>query len=557
MVDQNNTPTPSGDPAAQPLDAAGAASSSTPPAHGASAPLDDSLSSSKVVSLQEAAALRRVVEEGASSSDHTSPPPPQEKAHALKSGDRGESPGGESAPDKPAGEAAKPEKTIDWGKLNWMTERFTLIYPTDTAWDSEKRVMVKIANMAHAYSSEYVRMWKASERRRMVDLKDVVFDPAERHDPETMVNIYNPAEMVEPVEGDVTPFLVMLRHLLSGLSDNADQVDEYMHFVLCWFAYPLQHPGVKMKTALVFHGEEGSGKSLMAEAVAAIYGPYAITVGQDELEDKFNDWRSGKRFVIADEVSTRAEMVHNKNRIKPMITGDTVQINPKNMPRREERNTMHFVFLSNEIQPLALDNSDRRFFVVWTPRAREREFYRIFGEWIRNGGAKHLHQYLKGYPLEGFDPYAPAPVTQAKRNLISINRKSPEQFFVEWSEGELDLPFNSCSVEQAYRAYLKWCVRTGERYPFKREQWTPTVIRFSEHLNPDNPCRVKVMKLDSEGAKKAQRMFLVCEPEIPNGITQGEWATSAVEAFDKALNAYMWKGEPRSPEKKAEDGGDE
>lgn len=517
-------------------------------------PPEPTLPESNVTPISEAAALRKAVEAAA---EEAAPHPPN-GAIAQPSGDGG-GPGasGESPSGEAAGKPKKPEKTVDFGVLNRMVGNFTLIYPTDTAWDAEKRVMVKISNMAHAYGTDYVRMWKQHEWRRMVDLKNVVFDPSMSHDEETMINIYDPAEMVEAVEGDVEPFWALLRHLLSELSDNADEVDEFLHWVVCWIAYQIQNPGVKMKTALVFHGEEGSGKSLIAEAMAAMFGPYAVTVGQDELEDKFNDWRSGKRFVIADEVSTRAEMVHNKNRIKPMITGDTVQINPKNMPRREERNTMHFVFLSNELQPLALDNTDRRFFVVWTPRAREREFYRRFGDWLRSGGVSHLHYCLKNYPLEGFDPYAPAPITQAKTNLIGLNRKSPESFWLEWANGELDLPYRSCSMPQVYRAYLKWCVRTGDRYPFKREQFTPTVCRFSE--SQGRPACVKPMKLESEGAKKVERMFLVCDPdeaiakiydETGMPMTQGAWATDCVKTFEPDLRTYLgWSkdGKPPSP----------
>ncbi len=184
-----------------------------------------------------------------------------------------------------------------------------------------------------------------------------------------------------------------------------------------------------------------------------------------------------------------------------------------------------------------------------------------------------FYHYLLSYPLDDFDPYSPAPVTDAKKALIAINRKSPEQFWMEWSDGELDLPYQTCSVAQAYQAYLKWCTRTGERYPFKREQWTPTVTRFSEHVKPDKPVRVKVMKLGEIAAtKKTERMFLTCD--IPDPVTkgwsvdqsglpaeeretQGSWATRCVMEFDKHLKTYMGY-EPRSPGgKNANDGGDE
>lgn len=556
MDEPTRSPEESGDPVPKAPDAASAASSSTPSAHGALAPLDESPASGNVVQLSEAAALRRAVEEGASAPDHAGSPPPPEKAHALSSGDRGEPSATESAAGKPAEKARKAEKTIDWGKFNHLCENFVLIYGTDTVWDGSERLIMKIANMGHAHGSDMVRMWKGSERRRTVRQQDVVFDPTMKADPETTVNLFDGLAM-EPVEGDVSLMLDLIRFLTSRSSDNADECDQIMHWLLCWLAYPLQKPGAKLRTSVIMHGDEGAGKNFLFDTMVSIYGKYGALVGQDELEDKFNDWRSCKLFVVGDEVSSRAELVHNKNRLKALITSPTVQINPKNLPRREEANHINIVFLSNELQPLALDNSDRRYLVVYTPRAREPDYYRRLGEWRANGGVAAFMHYLMQYPLDDFEPFAPAPYTEAKRALITINRKSPEQFLAEWSEGEIDLPFNSCSVEQAYRAYLKWCVRTGERYPFKREQWTPTVTRFSEHLNPDNPCRVKVMKLESEGAKKAQRMFLVCEPEIPNGITQGEWATNTVEAFEKALSAYLWKGEPRSPGTKTDEGGDE
>ena len=49
------------------------------------------------------------------------------------------------------------------------------------------------------------------------------------------------------------------------------------------------------------HGDEGSGKNFLFESVVMIYGKYGTVVGQDELDDKFNDWRSGKLFVVGDE----------------------------------------------------------------------------------------------------------------------------------------------------------------------------------------------------------------------------------------------------------------
>lgn len=402
---------------------------------------------------------------------------------------------------------------------------------------------MKISAMGHAHGADMVRLWKGSERRRTVRQDDVVFDPTMACDADRSVNLFD-GFALKPKAGNVQPMLELVRYLTSRTHESADECDEVMHWLLCWLAWPLQHPGAKLRSSVIMHGDEGAGKNFLFDTVVAIYGKYGALVGQDELEDKFNDWRSCKLFVVGDEVSSRAELVHNKNRLKALITSETVQINPKNLPRREEKNQMNIAFLSNELQPLALDNSDRRYLVVYTPRAKDPEFYRRLRQWRDDGGVAAFYHYLLNYPLADFDPYAPAPMTEAKNVLIGLNRKSPEQFWAEWADGELDLPYHSCSMAQAYQAYLKWCQRTGERYPYRQGQWTPTVVRFSE--GQGRPTRVKVMKLDGlgSGAKKAQRMFLVTDPAIDT--PQGEWASKAVADFEPYLREYLgWQ--PRSP----------
>lgn len=442
---------------------------------------------------------------------------------------------------KPAGE--KTEKTPDWGKYNTVLETFTLIYGTDTVWDANERVIMKLSAMAHAHGSDTVRMWKGSPDRKTVRQRDVVFDPTETCDAAVCVNLFD-GFALQPKAGDVGPFLDLVRHLTSRASDDADEADQIMHWLLCWLAYPLQNKGAKLRNSVVMHGDEGAGKNLLFDVVAQIYGKYGALVGQDELEDKFNDWRSCKLFVVGDEVSSRQELVHNKNRLKSLITSTTVQINPKGLPRREEANHMNIVFLSNETTPLALDNTDRRYLVIYTPPALDKSFYRSVGAWRDADGAAALYDYLLTYRLDDFDPYAPAPMTQAKADLIDMNRKSPELFWLAWSNGELKLPYWPCANDQAYRAYLKWCQRTGERFPLRLGLFSRLLVRISE--SERKPVRVKPMTpIDALGAQRTVRMLLTCDPPDRD---QGKWAQDCREAFGKELANYLGKTFSPSPE---------
>ncbi|MCW5648364.1 MAG: cell division protein FtsK [Ramlibacter sp.] len=524
-----------------------------PEAHGAGLP-DTGLSTpgasapqAEVVDISAAKKRKRV----AADQGTTPPPPPHPpKSANAQSGGQGDEP------------PRKTTKTVDWTKFNYLLAQFALIYGTDTVWDGANRLIMKIANMAHAHGSDVVKLWKASEQRRTIMPSDVVFDPTEQCDPERCVNLFG-GILLEPKEGDVKPVLELIRFLTSRASTDADECDNIMHWLLCWLAYPLQHPGTKLRTAVIMHGDEGAGKNFLFDLWVEIYGKYGALVGQDELEDKFNDWRSAKLAVVGDEVSSRAELVHNKNRLKALITSPSVQINPKNLPRREERNHINIVFLSNELQPLALDNSDRRYLVIYTPRAREFEFYRQLKEWKEGGGLAAFYAYLLEYPLDDFDPFAPAPLTQAKLDLIDMNRKSPERFWLEWANGELDLPYRTCSMAQAYRAYLKYAQRTGDRFPMQRPVFTRMVLRISEAMAPvldppKQPAREWIAAVTEDMAigRKTTRMLLVTDR--PEHINLGEWATECVKNFEQYLSDYLGY-EPRSPDGKQQGskGGDE
>jgi putative DNA primase/helicase len=500
---------------------------------------------------ETAAALNEPLAEEQQENPATAAPPTMTAGRRAKPRPGAAGVGEESdtaADGSPSSKAKKPEKKIDWGKYNELLENFALIYGTDTVWDGVNRLIMKVANMAHAHGSDMVKMWKASEKRRTIMPSHVVFDPTGQCE-RPSVNLFDGIEL-EPRNGDVKPVLELVRFLTSRASADSDECDNIMHWLLCWMAYPLRRLGTKLRTAVIMHGDEGAGKNFLFDLLVEIYGKYGALVGQDELEDKFNDWRSAKLFVVGDEVSSRQELVHNKNRLKALITSTTVQINPKNLPRREERNHINIVFLSNELQPLALDNSDRRYLVIYTPRAREFEFYRTLKAWKEAGGLAAFYEYLLHYPLDDFDPYAPAPLTQAKMDLIEMNLKSPERFWLEWSGGELDLPYRTCSTAQAYRAYKSYAARTGERFPAQRNVFTRMVVRISEaraeamNLEPALEWRTNVV--DPEGNRRTQRLLLVAG--IPDGVTQGHWAEQCIAAFEPELAKYVGHFGPRSPD---------
>ena len=279
---------------------------------------------------------------------------------------------------------------------------------------------------------------------------------------------------MEPKAGSCEKILQLLAYLCS----EDKNCGEVYRWVLRWMAYPLQHPGAKMASAIIMHGPQGTGKSTVWQCLAKIYGDYATVLNQRGLEDRFNaDWVDSKLFILAEEVVTRAEMWHIKNELKELISGEWIRVNPKNVAAYRQRNQVNGVFLSNENQPLPLDNDDRRHCVIYTPPAESEAFYDEVHLEIERGGVAALYHYLLQLDLGDFHPKKRPPMTEAKAALIGLSLPSEARFAMEWGQGDLGLPVCPALSTDVYAAYLRWCKSRGEARPRPDNQFHGALAR--------------------------------------------------------------------------------
>lgn len=349
-----------------------------------------------------------------------------------------------------------------------MLERFSLVYAHGgTAFDAKEHALVNLTDVSDVcLNREIYKGWREHPERRVVRVHNVGFDPS-GSDKDVTCNLWSGWPALPPA-GSCIKLLELLRFLCSK-ERNPEQVYQW---VLRWLAYPLQHPGAKMRTALVVHGPQGSGKSMFFEAVSQIYGKYGFVINQDAIEDKHNEWVSCKLFMIADEVLAKNEIYHIKNKLKGFITGDTIRINPKNIRSYYERNHVNVVFLSNESIPVALEEDDRRHAVIWTPEKLPADFYDECKAEIAAGGSSALYEYLLNVPLDGFNVATATPTTKAKDELIDLGLDNTTRFFYALMEGDLDTSGGEGEdgtimmpglAEDYYDLYRDWCRRINEK----------------------------------------------------------------------------------------------
>ncbi|MYM37247.1 hypothetical protein GTP38_23250 [Duganella sp. FT94W] len=448
-------------------------------------------------------------------------------------------PYGESAPlfaggegERPAKE--KPKKVYDeehWAQVERVLKNFVLIYGEDLVWDRSQRMLMKLSAMRTIVQNSDVMKFWCAPKRDWVRKKNIVFDPTETPSPEksgpnATINLFSGWKM-KPKQGTCLKIQTLLMHLVDGNQEMYDWITR-------WLAYPLRNRGAKMETSIIMHGDEGSGKNFFFEKVVkAIYGEYGYVIGNAQLEANFNDWASMKLFMVADEVVTRAELRQMKGKLKYLISGDSIIINPKGLPEHSERNQMNFVFLSNELVPLALDKTDRRYLVIWTPPALGRDFYVEVAQEIKDGGVEAFFYYLMHeVDMGDFNEHTKPLYNDAKDRLIEKSMEPAERFYREWSTGLLPLPFHTVGVQQLYDAFQIWCGRSGESKYTKMVTFSPQIERHAGEA-----LRKHAVKYEYGHVVKQRTVFLVgAQPEGKSTIR--DWAEDACASFEQAFQKY-------------------
>lgn len=227
----------------------------------------------------------------------------------------------------------------------------------------------------------------------------------------------------EPKAGDIKPWLELLDFLFDG--NEADKA-----WFEKWCAYPLQNPGAKLYAAVVLWGPEtGTGKSLIGYTLGRIYGTNFAEIGNTELHASFNEWAVGKQFVLGDEI-TGNDRRHEADKLKQLITQQTLRVNMKHLPTYEIKDCLNYYFTSNHPDAFFLEDQDRRFFIHRVPHnAKPQAFYVNYMDWLDKGeGASALFQRLLSLDLAGFNPAAPAPITASKAEMVDHARSDLSAF---------------------------------------------------------------------------------------------------------------------------------
>jgi hypothetical protein len=202
----------------------------------------------------------------------------------------------------------------------------------------------------------------------------------------------------------------------------ADGDVEVAEYVLNWMALRVQQPALKLETALVLRGGQGTGKSQFAERFGDLFGPYFVKVsGRAGIASNFNAHLQQGLLVFGDEMSaaTDRDMI---GRLKTLVTQTHLRIEPKGVDSFEVRNHFALIVASNEQQVVVADRDDRRWVVLDVSDARKGDyaFFRAVAEEWQSGGREALFKHLKARDLSSFE-HRQRPKTDAHMEHVAAS----------------------------------------------------------------------------------------------------------------------------------------
>lgn len=299
-----------------------------------------------------------------------------------------------------------------------------------------------------------------------------------------------------------------IRHIREVWCDGDEGLTQW---VVMFFADLFQRPWSKPQCAICIMGGQGTGKSIILDCglKPVLRTMYIATSERDQLVGKFNRHAEGKLLWLAEESLFSGDL-NSMNKLKDLISRDTISIEPKTKDVYEVPNRVRYIFTSNQLHPLNLEQDDRRFLVLGASDIHKQDikYNSALKDWCLDGGARLFMSYLMewkfnetnkqffpewegdahGEHCTGWRQLFKTPNTRYKDSQKKQSLKAADDFFIEMlTYGRIVSLPDHLLMEQP-RTF--W-------WPYQIDIDTPTVGGpESSHKNSNGTLWLKMSKTD-------------------------------------------------------------
>lgn len=269
-----------------------------------------------------------------------------------------------------------------------------------------------------------VKMWVTASNRKSVE--EIAFEPGLAM-PVGCLNLWQGFD-VKP--GDPDGCKLFIAHIREVVAAGDPVVAEYL---LNWFAYVVQQVTrrngkrfQKAGVAIVLRGKQGTGKSIVGEYFARLFGHHAhVTASGERVGAQFNWELANKLFLCADEAAFSGDR-KLFSMLKAFITDRTFEYEKKFADTMRLNNYINMMMTTNDDWAVPADVEDRRFCVLDVPTTRkgDRPYFDALLAEMNGDGPGALLAWLSQRDITGFRPQNyPKTAALADQKLLTMQSK--------------------------------------------------------------------------------------------------------------------------------------
>jgi hypothetical protein len=357
-----------------------------------------------------------------------------------------------------------------------------------------------------------VDVWLKHPSRRLY--MGIVFAPMGA--PSQYYNLFK-GFSVAPVAGDCSLYLA---HLLANICQGNQA---YFDYLLNWMAHTIQRPEELPGIAIVFRGQQGTGKGVATEEFGRLLEPHFIALtSMEQLVGRFTGHLKDRLLVYANEALWGGNK-SAEGALKAMITDPNASVEQKFKDTVRIENFKRIMISSNEDWAVPVAKDDRRFFVLNVGNARKEDtaYFKAIIDQMNNGGSEALMHALVNRDLSNFDVRKP-PQTPFNFDLKLLSMDTGDQFIYELLRKSSDEDWETTVQKRVmHTEYLDWCKDHGKTH----KQTASTFGKNLKKLIPSVDLEKKETVGTGEG--KTKRFPLYVFPELSVCRTEFELACKA------------------------------
>ena len=244
-----------------------------------------------------------------------------------------------------------------------------------------------------------------------------------------MINVFEKHDLVPDKKVDTDIFWALLKHVIP-------HEKERNHF-LDWYAYPLQYPGHKIRSAIILQSDEFQlGKGSLFDLHRDMLGHHNTRkIELAEALDKGKGYLINAQTVLIDEAkssgswSEKAQLI---NTLKTIITEGTIGVRQLYKEYSEQDTCTNYWINTNYKDAFPLPYNEVRYWVYFSPAKRNQQMLDEFHlQRLQGNLAAGVMAELMERDLSKFNPLAPAPHTVYRDEMCQLADRPLNDFVKE------------------------------------------------------------------------------------------------------------------------------